>query len=86
MIQGVPRCGGSRRLLEHTLLVRLSLDSSEVPHLNTAHTSISFCHLPEITEEALTEEMQTKGIKDEVGPFWKQYRCIFGFIAQMSYV
>ena len=40
----------------------------------------------QLTEEALTEEMQTKGIKDEVGPFWKQYRCIFGFIAQMSYV
>ncbi|KAI5118839.1 hypothetical protein M0805_006159 [Coniferiporia weirii] len=44
-----------------------------------------FCHLPEITEEALTEELVAKGITEDVGPFYKQYRCIFGFIAQMSY-
>ncbi|THH07824.1 hypothetical protein EW145_g3114 [Phellinidium pouzarii] len=44
-----------------------------------------FCHLPEITEEALTEELTVKGLVEDVGPFYKQYRCIFGFIAQMSY-
>ena len=46
----------------------------------------SFCHLPEITEEALTEEMQQKGIVEDVGPFYKQYRCIFGWVAQTTYV
>jgi len=31
--------------------------------------------------------MQQKGIVEEdIGPFYKQYRCIFGFVAQMSYV
>ncbi|KII92138.1 hypothetical protein PLICRDRAFT_50564 [Plicaturopsis crispa FD-325 SS-3] len=44
-----------------------------------------FCDLPEITEEALAEEIHEVGITNDVEPFWKQYRCIFGFIAQMSY-
>ncbi|KDQ57689.1 hypothetical protein JAAARDRAFT_272134 [Jaapia argillacea MUCL 33604] len=44
-----------------------------------------FCDLPEITEDALTAEIAEVGIKD-VGPFWKQYRCIFGWVAQTSYV
>jgi len=41
--------------------------------------------LPEITEEALTREINDAGIED-IGPFYKQYRCIFGFVAQMAYV
>jgi FHS family L-fucose permease-like MFS transporter len=49
----------------------------------------SFCHLPEITEEALTEELHEKGLVGEYDPardsFWRQYRCIFGFVAQMCY-
>lgn len=30
--------------------------------------------------------MQEKGIKEDEGPFYKQYRCIFGWIAQTTYV
>ncbi|PFH52032.1 hypothetical protein AMATHDRAFT_74530 [Amanita thiersii Skay4041] len=45
-----------------------------------------FCNLPEITEEALSEEIRGAGISADVEPFWKQYRCIFGFIAQTTYV
>lgn len=56
------------------------------PHLYTHFNTTSFCHLPEISEEALIKEMDNKGLTPEVGPFYKQYRCIFGFIAQMSYV
>lgn len=48
--------------------------------------NISFCHLPEITEDALTEEMEQKGISEDQGPFYKQYRCIFGWVAQTTYV
>ncbi|THH18563.1 hypothetical protein EW146_g2446 [Bondarzewia mesenterica] len=45
-----------------------------------------FCDLPEITEDALEKEIEDAGIaKNGVGPFWKQYRCILGFVAQMSY-
>lgn len=46
----------------------------------------SFCNLPEITEDALAEEIDEVGITDGQGPFWKQYRCIFGFVAQTAYV
>lgn len=49
-------------------------------------TSFSFADLPEITEDALAEEMQDVGLHDDQGPFWKQYRCIFGFAAQTAYV
>ncbi|TFK44534.1 MFS general substrate transporter [Crucibulum laeve] len=45
-----------------------------------------FCHLPEITEEALSAEIHEVGIIADVEPFRKQYRCIFGFVAQMAYV
>lgn len=44
------------------------------------------CDLPEITEEALSEEIHQVGIKVDEQPFWKQWRCIFGFVAQMAYV
>lgn len=46
----------------------------------------SFCTLPEITEEALSAEIHEVGIKSDVEPFWKQWRCIFGFVAQTAYV
>jgi len=42
---------------------------------------VSYCDLPEITEEALTRELVA-----DVGPFYKQYRCILGFVAQTCYV
>lgn len=45
-----------------------------------------FCKLPEITEDALAQEIDEVGIKDGQGPFWQQYRCIFGFVAQTAYV
>jgi hypothetical protein len=45
----------------------------------------SFCDLPEITEDALTQEMTGAGLT-EPGPFYKQWKCIFGFVAQTSYV
>ena len=56
------------------------------PKIDSHSNTTSFCHLPEISEEALIKEMGEKGLSQEVGPFYKQYRCIFGFIAQMSYV
>lgn len=43
-----------------------------------------FCPLPEITESAIVKEQEELGI--ETGPFYKQYHCIFGFVAQMAYV
>ncbi|KAG6375437.1 major facilitator superfamily domain-containing protein [Boletus reticuloceps] len=46
----------------------------------------SFATLPEITEDALEEEMQDVGLQEDQGSFWKQYRCIFGFVAQTAYV
>ncbi|KAG9316695.1 major facilitator superfamily domain-containing protein [Chiua virens] len=44
-----------------------------------------FATLPEITEDALAEELQDTGMQDDA-PFWKQYHCIFGFVAQTAYV
>jgi len=46
----------------------------------------SFCDLPEITEEALADEIHDVGIDDDAGPFYKQYRCVFGWVAQTAYV
>jgi MFS transporter, FHS family, L-fucose permease len=34
----------------------------------------------------LTEEIKDMGLKNEVGPFWQQYRCVFGWVAQTCYV
>lgn len=45
-----------------------------------------FVHLPEISEEALAQEIHAVGIVEDQGPFIKQYRCIFGFVAQFAYV
>ncbi|KAJ3520104.1 hypothetical protein NM688_g9209 [Phlebia brevispora] len=45
-----------------------------------------FCDLPEITQDALAEEMHAVGLKSDSESFWKQYRCIFGWVAQTTYV
>ncbi|PPQ98429.1 hypothetical protein CVT24_004108 [Panaeolus cyanescens] len=37
-----------------------------------------FCHLPEIEEETVVLDTDTES-------FWRQYRCIFGFVAQTAY-
>ncbi|EJD02745.1 MFS general substrate transporter [Fomitiporia mediterranea MF3/22] len=50
------------------------------------NTLFYFCMLPEISEDALMKEMESKGFSRDVGPFYRQYRAIFGFIAQMCYV
>lgn len=49
---------------------------------------LSFCPLPEITEEALEKEVAEAGIDPNAvaSSFWRQYRCVFGFVAQMAYV
>ncbi|KAL6298254.1 MFS general substrate transporter [Sparassis latifolia] len=44
-----------------------------------------FCPLPEINDDALAEEMQSVGLNGEEEPFWKQYHCIFGWVAQTTY-
>ncbi|KAF5322584.1 hypothetical protein D9619_001515 [Psilocybe cf. subviscida] len=41
-----------------------------------------FCDLPEIEEEAIIVQLSDEKIE----PFWKQYRCIFGSVAQTAYV
>ncbi|CDO70598.1 hypothetical protein BN946_scf184656.g13 [Trametes cinnabarina] len=45
-----------------------------------------FCKLPEITQDALAQEMHDVGLTNDKDPFWKQYRCIFGWVAQTAYV
>lgn len=54
----------------------------------TTRCGVSFCDLPEITEEALTRELAAANgaAAADVGPFYKQYRCILGFVAQTCYV
>jgi len=52
----------------------------------TKGDTLSFCNLPEITEEALADEIYEVGIEDDAGPFYKQYRCVFGWVAQTAYV
>ncbi|EIW82776.1 MFS general substrate transporter [Coniophora puteana RWD-64-598 SS2] len=44
-----------------------------------------FCPLPEIGEDALAAEIHGVGLADDEGPFYKQYRCVFGFVAQTAY-
>ncbi|KAF8444703.1 major facilitator superfamily domain-containing protein [Boletus edulis BED1] len=51
-----------------------------------AVAGLRFATLPEITEDALEEEIQDVGLQEEQDSFWKQYRCIFGFVAQTAYV
>ena len=50
-----------------------------------ANRFTSFCNLPEITQDALAAEIHRAGIHTDEESFWKQYKCIFGFVAQMSY-
>jgi hypothetical protein len=83
-MKGLSRCRWPGHRAQYTLLASALLLTRHMLTL-TAETRISFCDLPEITEEALTKEINEDGIKD-VGPFYKQYRCIFGFVAQMAYV
>lgn len=45
-----------------------------------------FCTLPEITEDALAQEMHEAGLVQDSKPFYKQYHCIFGWVAQTVYV
>ncbi|KAI0328623.1 MFS general substrate transporter [Cubamyces sp. BRFM 1775] len=45
-----------------------------------------FCTLPEITQDALAQEMHEVGLTNDNESFWKQYRCIFGWVAQTAYV
>ncbi|OSX66289.1 hypothetical protein POSPLADRAFT_1064677 [Postia placenta MAD-698-R-SB12] len=45
-----------------------------------------FCPLPEISEDAISEEMENSGLTVDQEPFWKQYHCIFGWVAQTTYV
>lgn len=79
-LQGLSRCCRPWNCTQHHVLVR----ESSVRMLQYSNLYPSFCHLPEITEEALTEEIQD--IKDVDEPFYKQYRCIFGWVAQTCYV
>ncbi|KAF4621336.1 hypothetical protein D9613_000548 [Agrocybe pediades] len=44
-----------------------------------------FCNLPEIEEEAVLTQVAEGETKPKVEPFIRQYRCIFGFVAQMAY-
>ena len=64
----------------------LFLYVASVFHRSHLMTFFSFATLPEITEEALAEEIQDVGLQDDQGSFWRQYRCIFGFVAQTAYV
>jgi len=45
-----------------------------------------FCDLPEIGQDELAREMHAVGLRSDDEPFWKQYRCIFGWVAQTTYV
>ncbi|KAI0036924.1 hypothetical protein K488DRAFT_75698 [Vararia minispora EC-137] len=46
-----------------------------------------FCHLPEIKKDTVEETLAASGCEVErQGSFWKQYHCIFGFVAQTFYV
>lgn len=48
------------------------------------HILFFFCDLPEITEEALAEEINESKIGSP-GPLWKQYHCVLGFVALTAY-
>ena len=50
------------------------------------HVSDSFCPLPEITGDALAQEMHEAGILADEEPCRRQYHCIFGWVAQTAYV
>lgn len=54
----------------------IQLPDNEQGSLTLHH---SFCDLPEISGDALAEEMEDAGLNTDNGPFWKQWRCIFGW-------
>lgn len=54
--------------------------------LNMIYFHYSFCHLPEIEEESMLNQVDINSANETPEPFWKQYRCIFGFVAQTAYV
>lgn len=45
-----------------------------------------FCHLPEIEEESALKQVHINTPEGTSEAFWKQYRCLFGFVAQTAYV
>lgn len=45
-----------------------------------------FCDLPEIKEEVTSHDVSNIYGDQKVEPFWRQWRCIFGFVAQTGYV
>ncbi|KAK4056690.1 hypothetical protein OIO90_002242 [Microbotryomycetes sp. JL221] len=44
-----------------------------------------FAKMPEISEQAMTEMEESKGIRDD-RPLWKRKHCILGFVTQFAYV
>lgn len=78
-MQGLPCCCRSGSGLEHSILVRGSITAGR--YITEEHIT-SFCDLPEIEEEAIIVQLSDEKIE----PFWKQYRCIFGSVAQTAYV
>ena len=54
--------------------------------LNKIYFHCSFCHLPEIEEESMLKQVDINSPDDSPETFWKQYRCLFGFVAQTAYV
>jgi len=46
-----------------------------------------FCDLPEIEEEfILNQVVETGDVEKPTESFWRQWRCLFGFVAQTAYV
>ncbi|KAF8971045.1 MFS general substrate transporter [Flammula alnicola] len=46
-----------------------------------------FCDLPEIEEEFVLQQVAKSGDPEKPPEsFWRQYRCLFGFVAQTAYV
>ena len=75
-------------MLEHIVFVSICRSyETIISALMLVFIYNSFCPLPEITEEALEKEVAEAGIDPNAvaSSFWRQYRCIFGFVAQMAY-
>ncbi|KJA27669.1 hypothetical protein HYPSUDRAFT_178728 [Hypholoma sublateritium FD-334 SS-4] len=45
-----------------------------------------FCALPEIEEEYILQQIAPTGEAEAPESFWRQWRCLFGFVAQTAYV
>ena len=48
--------------------------------------AFSFCALPEIEEEFVLQQIASDGEPVAPESFWRQWRCLFGFVAQTAYV